>query len=127
MFVDTDDVVSSITAAPLLAACRAHTRGCSCCGTISHGQGIADVACCSENCGAPNLHTRSSSGNSSGSSGSPSQRHAQQQMPLSTASGKEAQWYGCLYVAHQSPYGFEVELPAIVALSKILTGAGCLQ
>jgi hypothetical protein len=39
----------------------------------------------------------------------------------------EAQWYGCLYVAHQSPYSFEAELPAITALSKMLTGVCALR
>jgi hypothetical protein len=138
VFVDADDVVSSIIAAPLLSTCRSHCKGCSCC--ISHGRGIADVGYSpdqgsSTRSNSPSTcHSRSSSlQRRSGRGSQHQQRHQQQQrqqQPQSQAKGegallssaKESLWYGCLYVANQSPYDFDVELPAITALSKMLTG-----
>lgn len=132
VFVDADDVVASIAAAPLLTTCRSHSKGCSCC--ISHGRGIADVGYSSPSCG-------SSAGSSRGSSSmsarplhsrkghvaphppSPKQqRESASSLSSSPSSSPQSRWYGCLYVACQSPYGFEAELPAITALSRMLTG-----
>lgn len=116
IFVDPDDVVASITAAPLLTSCRTHTKGCSCC--MAHGRGIADVGYTSSR--RTSLGSISHPGSAkSGSSGTHQHRarKAQQQQP-----GASPRWYGCLYVTNQSPYDFSVELPAISALSMMLTG-----
>jgi hypothetical protein len=120
IFVDPDDVVASIAAAPLLTSCRTHTKGCSCC--MAHGRGIADVGYTSSrstslgSIGHPGSAKSSSSGTHQHSA-----RKAQRQ-PQQLQPGASPRWYGCLYVINQSPYDFSVELPAISALSMMLTG-----
>jgi hypothetical protein len=120
--------VASIAAAPLLTTCRTHSKGCSCC--ISHGRGIADVGYSSSGCASRAGSSRASStmsarprharkGHVAPQPPSPQQQRESATSPTSSA---QSRWYGCLYVACQSPYGFEAELPAITALSRMLTG-----
>lgn len=122
IFVEADDVVSSIVAAPLLISRHMHSKGC----LSQCQQGIADV-----------VHSPTGHKKASGSSPrhhkhprmhtdpahpeqthEPAQQPPQQQQPVPPHS----QWYGCLFVAHQSPYAFETELHAITAVSKMLGG-----
>lgn len=126
--MDADDVVASIAAAPLLTTCRTHSKGCSCC--ISHGRGIADVGYSSTNCGSSAGGSRASSTKSARPRQArkghvipqPPSPQLQCESAASSSSSAQSGWYGCLYVACQSPYSFEVELPAITALSRMLTG-----